>query len=228
MIDSDSCFLHETCQIYRKGKCIPSEFCLKLFKQNALFNEGLLTIPQRHRVELRIDSDGTDKQSFVRLKTIEKDIENFVLNGCNLYLYSPTCGNGKTSWSLRLLQSYIGKIWHKTDIRCRILFINVPKFFIKLKENISHENDYITHIRENVQDCDLVVWDDIGTKIGTDFEMENLLSIIDLRLSDNKANIYTSNISPELLSQRVGDRLCSRICKLSSIVELKGKDKRGT
>ena len=33
-------------------------------------------------------------------------------------------------------------------------------------------NEYITHIKKYVTDCDLVVWDDIGTKIGTEFEID--------------------------------------------------------
>lgn len=227
MIDSDSCFVKDICAISRKGECIPHEFCLKLFKLNALYNDGLLTDQQRRRVNLRIDADGTDKQQFTQLKSIETNIEDFVARGSNLYLYSANCGNGKTSWALRMIQSFVNKIWHKTDIRCRVLFISVPKFFIMLKDNISHENEYIRHIKETVQDCDLVVWDDIGTKVGTEFEIENLLNILDYRLSNNKSNIYTSNMNPSQLNERVGERLYSRIVNLSYNIELKGKDKRG-
>ena len=227
MIDSDSCFAHDICAIYQKGQCIPHEFCLKLFKLDALYNEGLLTVPQRNRVTLRLDADGTDREAFNQLKLIETDIENFVSRGSNLYIYSNNCGNGKTSWALRLIQSFVNKIWHKTDIRCRVLFISVPKFFIMLKDNISERNNYIQHIKDNVQTCDLVVWDDIGTKVGTEFEIENLLNIIDYRVNNGKSNIYTSNMTPDQLNERVGERLYSRIVNLSYNIELRGKDKRG-
>ena len=227
MIEPKDCFLHDICNIYRKNNCHPDEFCLKLFKTDALYKEGLFTIPQRKYTKLLTDSDGTDKTAFTQLKYMENTILDFVSQGSNLYLYSQNCGNGKTSWALRLAQSFINKIWHKTEIRCRVLFISVPKFFIMLKDNISTKNDYITHIKENVFDCDLVIWDDIGTKVGTEFEVENMLSIIDSRVANCKSNIFTSNMTPSQLNERVGERLYSRIVNTSYNVELKGKDKRG-
>lgn len=227
MIQQKDCYLHEICNIYRKGLCHPDEFCLKLFKTDALYNEGLFNIPQRKYQKLMIDPDGSDKLAFTQLKYFEKNIEDFVNKGDNLYLYSQNCGNGKTSWSLRLAQSFVNKIWHKTDIRCRVLFVSVPKFFIMLKDNISNKNEYITHIKNNILECDLVLWDDIGTKVGTEFEIEHLLNIIDARICNLKSNIFTSNMTPDQLNARVGERLYSRIINTSYNIELVGKDKRG-
>src|SRR5574344_1121260 len=41
-----------------------------------------------------------------------------------LMVYSTNCGNGKTSWSLRLVQAYFNKIWPKASLTCKALFIN--------------------------------------------------------------------------------------------------------
>jgi DNA replication protein DnaC len=68
----------------------------------------------------------------------------------------------------------------------------------------------------------LVVWDDIAIKTATTYEMENLLSIIDYRLNSGKSNIYTSNLFGSELSQRLGERLYSRIINLSEIIEFSG------
>lgn len=187
----------------------------------------MISNTQRRHINLRTDIDGTDREQFGLLKSIGDNIEQFVEQGKNLYIYSSNCGNGKTSWALRLVQNYIDSIWYKTDIRCRAMFISVPKFFIMLKDNISTRNEYIAHIKQNVTDCDLVVWDDIGTKVGTEFEIENLLNIIDNRLCNGKSNIYTSNMDPIQLNERVGDRLYSRIVNLSTNICFKGMDKRG-
>ena len=108
-----------------------------------------------------------------------------------------------------------------------MLFISVPKFLIQLKENIGKSSKYIEHIKEYVTDCDLVIWDDIGTKVGTEFELENLLNIISNRIDLGKSNIYTSNIDPSQLKERLGDRLHSRIVNASKVVHLCGSDKRG-
>lgn len=222
-----NCCVNQNCVKHKKGYEEESLFCVKNFKMNALYDLSLISDKQRHHIELRIDADGTDKDQFSLLKQYEEHIVDFVKEGRNLYLYSKKCGNGKTSWALRLAQSYLNKIWYSTTVDCRVLFISVPKFFIKLKENISSPSEYISHIKKYVADCDLVIWDDIGTKVGTEFEVENLLSIINNRIDNGKSNIYTSNIIPEELKRCVGDRLYSRTVNMSSLIELNGEDKRG-
>ena len=152
MLYSDECFVTDSCVKYSKGLCPRDSFCLKLFRLESLYNLAMVSSTQRKHLDLRIDADGTDRASFVKLKDIEDKMDDFVKSGRNLYLYSSNCGNGKTSWSLRLLQSYFNKIWYNTDISCRALFISVPRFFIMLKDNISQKNEYISHIKENVFD----------------------------------------------------------------------------
>ncbi|MBQ6631031.1 MAG: ATP-binding protein, partial [Romboutsia sp.] len=105
--------------------------------------------------------------------------------------------------------------------------INVPKFLLALKASISNQSDYIDHINKYVDTADIVIWDDIGTKVATEFEHEHLLSLIDSRLLNNKSNIFTSNIIPNDLSSFIGDRLASRIINTSKTIEFLGVDKRG-
>ena len=229
MILSNECFLYANCKKYNNGTCDINnpEFCIKLFKLNYLYQESLLTLPQREYVALRTDADGTDRDEFIRLKQIENNIEEFVKNGNSLYLYSYNCGNGKTAWSIRMIQAYFNAIWHKCDLNCKALFINVPRFLLSLKDNISQKNDYIEHIKSNILEADLVVWDEIGTKAVTQFEHEHLLSLINNRIDSNKAQIFTSNLDPLALRDVVGERLYSRVINLSIIMQFKGADKRG-
>lgn len=229
MILSNECYIRDRCNKNIKGNCNPehTEFCPKLFKLNYLYDESLLSKEQRKYTALRIDADGTDKDQFLKLKHIENNIEDFVKSGTNLYLHSNGCGNGKTAWSLRLIQSYLNSIWHKCDLNCKTLFINVPRFLLALKDNITDKNDYVQHIKKHVLNADLVVWDEIATKAATQFEHENLLSLINTRIDYNKSNIYTSNLNPNEIKERLGDRLYSRIVNLSTDIELFGSDKRG-
>lgn len=158
---------------------------------------------------------------------MEEDILNFVNTGTNLYIHSKTCGNGKTAWSLRLLQAYFDKIWYKSELKCKALFIEVPRFLLALKDNIATCSDYVQHIKDNVLDCDLVIWDEIGTKGLTQFEHENILNLINARINAGKSNIYTSNLDDSELHLALGDRLHSRIVNYSVDIVLYGKDKRG-
>jgi DNA replication protein DnaC len=229
MILSNECFLYDNCKKFKSGNCSLTDptFCIKLFKLDYLYNEALLSPQQRKYTALRIDADGTDREQFLTLKQIEANIEQFVNTGSSLYIYSANCGNGKTAWSIRLIQAYFNAIWHKCDLNCKALFINVPRFLLSLKDNISAKNDYVEHIKNNILNADLVVWDEIGTKAITNFEHEHLLSLVNSRIDSNKAQIFTSNLNPEALKEAVGERLYSRVVNLSTILEFRGADKRG-
>lgn len=229
MITSNDCWLKDSCKKFKMEPdyCTNDIFCLKLFKINALYNKTLLSEKQKQHVVLFPDADGTDYDKFTQLKSVETNIIDFVFKGKSLYLHSSKCGNGKTAWSVRLIQSYIEKIWADSDLSCRALFINVPKFLLALKDSISNPSEYINFIKENILTADLVVWDELGIKNCTQFEFENLLNMINSRIDLGKSNIYTSNLTREELLERVGERLYSRIINLSYDIELNGVDKRG-
>lgn len=202
-------------------------FCQKLFKCSYYFDWGFIPKDKRYRMPLRIDNDGSDEEAFTKLVDIETNIETFVNKGNNLYIYSSIVGNGKSSFAYRMLRSYVDKVWFKKELKPIIMFISVPRFLLELKSNITKTSDYIEDIESSVLDCDLVVWDDIGSKVGTEFEVSHLLSIIDTRLNNNKSNIYTSNLNSSELHSLLGDRLYSRIYNYSICIKLVGKDKRG-
>lgn len=215
------CFLYNNCNHI---DC--NQFCMKKYKLDYLYDQSLLSDYQKIYKKLIIDKDGTDLEEFTRLKYIETNIETFIQNGYNLFIHSNICGNGKTSWAIRMIQAYFNKIWSKTDLTCKALFINVPRFLLELKSNISQKSDYIEHINNNILNCDLVIWDEIGLKNLTSFEHENILSLINSRLDMNKSNIYTSNLNLEELHQALGDRLYSRVVNYSEEIVLNGADKR--
>lgn len=203
-------------------------FCLRRFKLNYLYDQAMLSSFQRTHMTLRLDEDESisDIEKFEFLSEVENHIEDFVNHGNNLFIHSSISGNGKTSWSLRLIQAYLNKIWYKSDLTCRALFISVPRLLLSLKANIEEKNDYVSHIMENILSADIVVWDDIATKSTTQFETEHLFNMINSRQDLKKTNIYTSNLNGEELHQALGDRLYSRIVNTSYDVEFNGSDKR--
>ena len=216
------CFLFDRCN----HKDCEKDFCLRKYKMDTLYSAALMTESQKQHVVLKIDPDGTDLEQFQKLAAIEQDIVKFISEGKNLYLHSANCGNGKSSWSIRLVEAYFNKIWARADGKCRVLFISVPRFLLALKDNITTRSSYVDYIKDNVLEADLVIWDDIAAKMGSEFELTHLLNIIDNRLALGKSNIYTSNLNRQQLYTALGERLTSRIANMSTDIELFGADKR--
>ena len=203
------------------------DFCERQFRLSVLYKNSLIPEAQQKHITLDIEeSNKIDLAAFQQLAGIARDIDSFIKNGHNLFIYSHTCGNGKTSWAIKLLEAYFYKVWAKVDLSCHALFVNVPRFLLALKANISTPNEYAQAILDNATKADVVVWDDLAFKIGTEFELNHLLSIIDARISAGKCNIYTSNVAPNELTISMGDRLASRVANLSLPIHFLGKDMR--
>ena len=216
------CYMYDRCN----RKDCESDFCIRKYKMDSLYSAALMTDTQKLHIALRVDADGTDLAQFKQLAEVEQNISKFVEEGKNLYLHSAIPGNGKSSWALRLVEAYFNKIWARSEAKCRVLFISVPRFLLAIKDNITNKSTYVEYIKENVLEADLVVWDDLAAKVGSEFELSHLLSIIDNRLALGKSNIYTSNLNRQQLYTALGERLTSRVANMSIDIEFFGSDKR--
>lgn len=220
---NDNCWMKDNCNHI---DC--NTFCLKYFKIKTLFDKCLIPTSRRETTPLYLDKDLIDENAYKCLKNIQQNIEQFIKDGKNLFLWSNITGNGKTSWAIRMLTSHIYNVWSSSKLESIVLFINVPRFLQEIKFNIENRSEYIQTIIKYAPSCDLIVWDDIGTKTSTEFETSYLLNIIGSRVDDGKSNIFTSNCNGEILANLLGARLYSRVVlKADYNIELKGKDKRG-
>ena len=218
------CLFKDSCKKYISGKCKLDEieYCVKESTLMHLYdfsNIPKLYIPDSTLIAYSEE----DKKSYSFLVSIENDIETFVKNGNNLYVYSKNTGNGKTSWAIRLLKDYLKSIWYKCDIKCHGLYLPVSKYFLSLKDSLSHKNDFIESIKDDITKVDLIIWDDIFNKTLTSYESEVLLSILDDRISNNLSNIFTANTNSNVDNAR----LSSRISGCSHHLEFIDSDKRG-
>ena len=214
----DDCWYKNTCTL--KDTC---DSCIRFNEVKFLMDSS--GIPEAQQIPLKLTPEESDFPQFKKLDAIKKDIVNFVESGNNLYITSNNTGNGKTSWSLKLMLRYFNEIWSGNGFRVRGMFIHVPTFLNKLK---NFENPLPEEYKDNIMNCDLVIWDDIASTSLSQWDYSQLLVYIDSRLLSRKSNIYTSNVANEhKLSELVGARLCSRIYSNSEIIELTGKDWRG-
>ena len=218
MVLKEDCWYRDVCTYDQCANCIRYSEMKYLME-----NSG---IPKKKRVPVQLDG-GRDTLAFHLLADIKDDILTFVNRGESLYIYSEYTGNGKTSWAIKLLLKYFDTIWAGNGFRVRGYFQHVPTLFNVLKDFSNSSNELKNELRHKLETADLVVWDDIASTKISDYDQQQLLMLIDTRVSEGLANIYTGNItSHEALTKAVGDRLASRIWNLSTLVEFKGKDRR--
>ena len=214
VLRKEDCWYRDVCSY---DQCVN---CIRYSEMKYLMdNSGL---PKKKQLPIQLNGI-SDPKAFQVLADIKDDILNFVNNGESLYIFSEYTGNGKTSWAIKLLLKYFDTVWAGNGFRVRGYFQHVPTLFNTLKDfSKSHEV-----LKNTLETVDLVVWDDIAATKLSDYDVQQLLIIIDRRVSEGLSNIYTGNlISQETLQKAVGDRLASRIWNMSTLIEFKGKDRR--
>lgn len=211
------CIYNDVCQ----QEC--SSGCIRYLEMNYLLDHSNIPKARQHRYKLIPDM--CDLAAFQKLSDIQHNIVDFVENDNSLYLWSGRCGNGKTTWTIKLMLQYFNEIWSGNGFRVRGIFINVPTFLAKCKEVISYPDDKFESIRRKIPDADLVVFDDMLTTQLSAYDYTTLLNYVDQRVFNEKTTIYTGNACADDLNRIIGDRLASRISK-GDIIELKGSDRR--
>lgn len=102
---NENCWLKDRCN---RIDC--ARYCQRYDRLSALYDNALISSKQREHVTLRLGSKELDKNAFIKLNEISKDIVNFVAAGRNVFIFSSNVGNGKTTWTLRLIECYFDEI----------------------------------------------------------------------------------------------------------------------
>lgn len=204
------------------SECYPG--CIRYMEMDYLLWSA--QVPNLSKFIKPLTPSKCDIQAFRQLQVIKDNIVDFVMNGDNLYLHSGNYGNGKTTWSIKILMSFLNKIWCGNGFRPRALFVHTPTFLKKLKERISAVDADFDEVIKNVEKVDLVIWDDIGSTAVGNYDYANILSFIEQRKFAGKSNVYTGNLNGEELEEKLGERLRSKIYNDSTVIELLGSDRR--
>lgn len=186
-------------------------------------------IPKRYLNEISLIPAKVDEQVFKELNNIKLNIREFVDKGENLLICSNNVGNGKTTWSIKFLKEYIDEVQNiKFKNNCPALFINVTNFLNEKKLSISDPelHSKVIDTERKILSAKLVVFDDLGVKDISQFDIGNLYYWIDERTNNMKSCIFTSNLLPKQLRNILDERLYSRIVKYSTIKEIKDGDNR--
>ena len=130
-------------------------------------------------------------------------------------------GSGKTHVAWALAQEWVDKggrpplFWNVSE-----LIRSIKRDFGKHAYDRDREEEYI------MQHRGMLFLDDLGAEMATDFVQDTLYLIINRRYEEKLPTIITSNLDLGELSDRVGDRIASRIAGMCDVVELEGGDRR--
>lgn len=217
------CWYINTCRNAHKDDC--GESCIKYLEVSYMLqNSGL---PKRSQGPIKMFDVPEDKEAYDYLKEINADIKNYVKEGNSLLIFSEECGNGKTTWAMKLMTKYIDRVWNGNLFRVRAYFINTANLYEMFRENLGIPTDKWLRLKKLLVDVDLLVLDDISLTNIDDRFYNLLYNIIDARYQERRSTIYTSNITPDAIMDRMGKRLYSRIVSASDIVEFTSSDRRG-
>ena len=186
-------------------------------------------IPKRYLEDIQLIPSLIDEDVFLELKDIKDNIKQFVDKGNNLLIYSSNVGNGKTTLSTKMIKEYINSVSNiKFKNNCPALFINVTNFLNEKKLAITDSSlqSKVYDTEQKILSANLVVFDDIGVKNISDYDLGALYYWIDYRTNNLKSCIYTSNLQPSSLKKVLDDRLYSRIVNYSILKEIKDGDSR--
>lgn len=79
---------------------------------------------------------------------------------------------------------------------------------------------------QRLQSADLLLLDDLAAERGSEWTVEVLYRLLDYRYAWELPTIITSNVPPPQITERLGERIASRIAGMGRTVVLEGPDHR--
>lgn len=137
-------------------------------------------------------------------------------------LFSGATGLGKTMLSAciaRQVADQGNSVVYETAIRLFADF-EAEKFGSDSEENRGLTRKYL--------ECDLLIIDDLGTEMTTQFTVSALYHIVNTRMMDGRSTIISTNLLPEAMERRYSPQIASRIEGTYQLIKFVGNDLRRT
>lgn len=126
-------------------------------------------------------------------------------------------GLGKTHLSLAIAKSAV-------DRGYGVIYVSAPIVCRKMENE--RFNQSIDDTERSLAECDLLIFDDLGTEFMTSFVMSTLYTIINKRLITSKPTIISTNFNGDEIRQYYDQRIASRILGSYKRMYFKGSDIR--
>lgn len=140
--------------------------------------------------------------------------------GCSNLLFSGATGLGKTFLSACIARQVADNgfsVVYETAVKLFADF-EAEKFGAALEENRGLSRKYL--------ECDLLIIDDLGTEMTTQFTVSALYTVINTRMMNHRATIISTNLADTELDGRYGPQIASRILGTFRLIQFAGDDIR--
>ena len=137
------------------------------------------------------------------------------LNICRKYAYGfgPGSGNllfvGGTGLGKTFLSACIAAV--VADKGYSVAYESAQRLFSKLEKNRFNPDDQSREQVENLENCDLLIVDDLGTEMPGNFVTATLYGLVNDRLLKGKAMIISTNLNVEEAARRYSPQIASRL-----------------
>lgn len=145
--------------------------------------------------------------------------ENFTSKTSENMLFFGTTGLGKTHLSTAVAKSVI-------DRGFDVVYVTAQTLFDDFEEDKFSRNNNNGDLTEKYFGCDLLIVDDLGTELSTQFTVSCLYNIVNARINAEKPMIISTNLDRKELRQRYADRITSRLFGEFSVMCFTGTDIR--
>ncbi len=154
-------------------------------------------------------------------------VSNF--NICKRYAasFSPTSGSLLFSGATGLGKTFLSACIARTvsDLGYSVIYETANRIFTDFEnEKFGSEENYGK--TRKYFDCDLLILDDLGTEMTTQFIISALYNIVNTRMMDGKATIISTNLMPEAIEKRYSPQIASRIVGTYRLIKFAGSDIR--
>ena len=154
------------------------------------------------------------------VKTCKDFIDCFNSGYHNLFFYG-TVGTGKS-----FLSGCVAK--ELMDLGHSVIYFSSTGLFEKLSQmsfDYNAKGD-LADLYEDLYSCDLLIIDDLGTELTTNFSSSQFFSCLNERILRKKSIIISTNLSLQELRDRYSDRIFSRITSNFKLCKITGPDIR--
>lgn len=128
-------------------------------------------------------------------------------------------GLGKTHLSLAIANEVIRRGYG-------VIYVSAPALLSQLEKEYFSRSPLSNGTTEMLNDCDLLIIDDLGTEFRTQFSAAQIYNIFNARILCHKPVIINTNLTMTELEKAYSERFVSRINGVAQKLDFLGEDVR--